>query len=234
MKYFCLACILFIALPSAAQEKFEPGVFISAGPNISQFSGKAFPVKFPYQLNYQFGGYFQFLLWQEYTIYSGMIFQQKGYAYNFLKTGQNLEGKAFEQKIIGECKISYIDFPALFSFPLKKPDSRWHILAGPSFSLRVLFREKFSGYYQIPEDTLYIPQSYEKTGNDAFDFLDVNLSVGATWRLNKWLEIWALANRKVFGLSIGKENFATTDEVNTLFAVQLVARLGSRRNWLRF
>lgn len=239
MKYLLSACFLCFALSLAAQENSEPemsepGFFISAGANFSQFSGKAFPVKFPFQFNYQVGGYFQFQLWQEYTIYSGMIFQQKGYAYDFLKTGQNLDGKAFEQKIKGECKISYLDFPALVSFPLKKPDSRWHLLAGTSFSLRVLYREKFSGYFKIPEDTLFIPQSYEKTGNDAFDFLDVNLCLGATWRLNNWLEIWALANRKAFGLSIGKENFATSEEVNTLFALQLVGRLGNRKNWLRF
>lgn len=210
-----------------------PGFYLTTGPTFSRFSGKAFPIRFPFQWHFQVGGHFQFLLKQEYLTWTGLEFQLMGYGYDIIKKGVNQEGKNFEQATKGDVRIGYLNIPFLLQFPIQKPQRRFHLLGGISLALRVFYKEEFSGYYRIPSDTLEIPVSYSKVGNDAFDFLNFNLCVGGRYAFSPRWEVWALMQQKVIGLSIGKENFATLEEVNTLFSFKLLYRVGDRKSWLR-
>lgn len=203
----------------------EMPLYLTGGPNFSQFSGRAYPIRFDYKLFFEVGVLFQFVLFDDFPFYSGIEFQKKGYDINQFKKGILGNGKAYEDRVKGIVRIDYLNFPLLFKFPRAKLNNRFHVLAGPGISLRIRYYEKFDAVRTIPADTLSIPQSYEKTGNDALDLLDFNLSLGCRYALTKKLDLWFVANRKLFGFSIGQENFLTSKEINTYFSLKLVYKL---------
>lgn len=212
---------------TSSDDSFEEGngIYISGGLNYGRFSGSAFPTKFSFKTLGQGGLMLNFLFLNQFPVWSGLEYQLKGYDYEFFQKGTTQTGKEFIKSSIGNARIGLFNIPFLFQFPIKKP-SKIHVLAGVSASLRIYFHEKYSGTYRVPQDTLEIPLKYEKFGNDALDFFDFNASVGVRYRVLPWLDFWALANQKAFGFSIGKENFITANELNTLFSFQALIRLG--------
>ena len=231
----CLALGLSFQVSAQSESAPEPEiiqfwedapVYISAGANLSQYSGDAFPVRFGYKFFWEAGFLFQYSFRQTVPFYSGIEFLRRGYDINSVKKGTDQLGRQTETRIEGKTDLAYFQFPFLLQLPAGKPARKFHFLAGPVLALRIYYHEKFSGTFSIPSDTVTIPISYEKTGNDALDFLDFSLAVGAKYRINHRWEIWATGSRKLFGISISKENFLTAEEVNTAFALKVLYRFG--------
>lgn len=199
--------------------------YVTGGPNYSRFSGRAYPIRFDYKLFFEAGILVQQALFDEYPFYTGIEFQKKGYDIKQVKKGISSNGKAYEDRVNGVVRVDYLHFPWLFKIPPGRLNNRFHILAGPGISMRVRYYEKFEATRTIPADTLTIPVSYETTGNDALDLLDFNFSLGCRYALTRKLDLWFVANRKLFGFSISKENFITSKEINTSFSLKLVYKL---------
>ena len=201
--------------------------YISCGPNYNKFSGSAYPVKFDFKFFMEGGVLLQYIFLQTYPFYTGIEYQRRGYDYNIDKKGIANDGRNYEKKVNGFVRIDYLNIPILFKIPARKPSEKFHILAGAGLSFRLNYYEEYEGTYSIPKDTLVIPLSYQNSGNDALDFMDFNVSLGCRYGITKKLDVWALVTRKLFGISTGKENFITANEINTNFTIKLVYRLPS-------
>ena len=199
-------------------------LYVSLGPSFSRF--KDAQAAYPVKLLGEGGFLFQYSLFQQLPFWSGMEFQMRGYRINTSKSGRTSDGRYFEQKSNGDTRINYLVFPMPFSIPSSEPEKKFHVLAGPSMGLRVYFRQNYTYSYAIPSDTILITGKENITGNDALDFLDFNANLGVTYRIKPRLELWAMATYKVFGFSIGQENFFSRNEHNTQFSIKLLYRIG--------
>lgn len=209
----------------------QEGFYLSGGPNLGQFYGDAFPTRFPFKMRYQVGLNMKFTIFSGIPTWAGVEFQTKGYDYTIDQTGTTQSGKAFEKKTDGSARMSYLNGTFLFQFPVFGEKSRFKLLAGMGSSIRIYYHEKFSGSYSIPSDTLTIPLSYEKYGSDSFDFMDVNVLAGINYSPLNWMDVRFQVSQKLFGMSIGKENFFTSTENNTLLGLQVYFRIAGLEIW---
>lgn len=243
-RFFYLLLLLLLISPvlvfaqdeseEAETESFEwrdAPVYLTAGPIASRFSNaKVEQSDYPFLVRPEFGMLFRYWLSRKYPFYSGIEFQSRGYEINTRTTGTTADGRTFIQSTNGNTRINYLNIPFWFIYPFDKPESKLHLLAGPSLSLRVFFRQKFNFTRQIPADTIEISGSKEKIRNDAMDYFDFNIDAGVRYRPFPRVEVWAGGTYKMFGLSIAQENFFNTDERNILFRLKLLYRIGRMRH----
>jgi len=200
----------------------EGPIYVSFGPNISKIYGKEFPVKFDYQQAFEGGLWLKYLIFDELPFYGGLEFQRRGYTINQIKKGTTPNGKIFEDRIKGNVILNYLSIPCLIEVPIFKPEKRFQVLAGLGLGLRIYYREKFEGGRLFPQDSLFIPIAYEKTGNDALDFMEFNLCFGLKYKVLPRMELLAMGSIKGAGLSLSKENFFTTTELSNVFSIKLL------------
>lgn len=244
-RYFILAPILLMtglfifAIPAACQEVSEDSddsdwedgaLYISAGPNLSQYKQMQSDSKYPFKLLGEGGLMMRIALNGEIPIVTGIEFQSRGFTIDSKRTGTNQSGKYFEQRITGKSRTNFLQLPFLVQVPFDVPNQKFHVLAGFGAGLRVYNNVEYSGTYSIPSDTLVIPINGSERGNNALDFLEFNAIAGFSYKVFRRTEIWALANYKLFGLSIGQENFFSRNEQNSLFSFKLVYRIGNIEN----
>lgn len=209
----------------------QEGFYLSGGANFGTFYGDAFPARLPLKIGYQLGLNMKFSFIEGIPSWAGVEFQTKNYSYNISEKGATQSGKAFEKYIQGNTKLAYLNGTFLFQLPVFGENSRLKLLAGMGSCIRIYYHERFSGSYKIPSDTLEIPLSYEKYGSDSFDFMDVNALAGINYSPLNWMDIRLQISQKLFGMSIGKENFFTTQENNTLFGLQAYFRVAGLELW---
>lgn len=232
-------CILwmFLALPKTfsqtepvpedggeEEENVDFPLYVSAGPNYSRYSGRGFPIKFGYKAFGEGGIYTKMELLDNIPAFAGVEYQRKGYDIDLNKKGILQNGKAFEQTVRGKVRVDYLACNILGVLPIPRIKP-FGVMLGSGFALRVHYKQQFNAVYKIPQDSLEIPSSYNQPGNDAMDFLDFNLLGGIRYRVSPRFDLWALASRKLFGFSLGTENFITSKEINTSFTFRLVYRL---------
>jgi len=123
--------------------------------------------------------------------------------------------------------LNYISIPCLLEIPVLKPESRFQMLAGLGLGLRIYYHENFEGGRLFPQDSLFIPVSYEKTSNDALDYLEFNLCFGLKYKVLPGMELLAMGSLKGGGLSISKENFLTRTELHNVFSFKILYRVTS-------
>lgn len=209
----------------------EAPIYLTAGPIASRFSNsKVEQSNYPFLVRPEFGILFRYWFSRKYPFYSGIEFQSRGYEINTRKTGTTADGRSFISESKGNTQINYLNIPCWLVYPFDKPDNKFHLLVGPSLSLRVFFRQKFDYTYRIPADTIEISGSEEKIRNDAMDYFDFNIDAGVRYRPFPRVEVWAGGTYKMFGLSIAQENFFNTDERNILFRLKLLYRIGRMRH----
>ena len=202
-------------------------IFVSFGPNLSKVYGREFPIGFDFKQSFEGGILIKYAIADMFPVYFGVEYQRRGYAYNRIKTGTTQNGKYYEDQVKGRVLLSYLSFPLLFELPAEKQKNKFHFIAGVSTGLRIYYNEKYDASRTFPKDSLTILTSYVKTGNDALDFLEFNLCLGAKYRILPRMEIMALASLKGFGLSISKENFITSKELHNVFSFKLLYRITS-------
>lgn len=205
--------------------EFAP-IYLSCGPNFSQYRNSQSPFQFPPRIKGEGGFLFQYSLNQEFPFWSGIEFQMRGYSISNFKSGKLPDGRYFEDRVSGNGKMNYLVFPMILSFPAAKPEKKLHFVAGVSMALRVYSRIKFKAVRSIPSDTLEIPVEYDDIGNDAIDLLDFNVMGGLTYRIRPGMELMATISYKAVGFSIGQENFFSRKEQNTLVSLKLLYQLG--------
>jgi len=232
----CFLVFSFLKVFSQTEEKKEKPnftnaeegpIYVSFGPNLSKAYGKEFPIKFDYQQAYEGGLWLKYLALDEYPFYGGLEFQRRGYTINQIKKGITQNGKLFEDRINGKVVLNYISIPCLLEIPVLKPESRFQMLAGLGLGLRIYYHENFEGGRLFPQDSLFIPVSYEKTSNDALDYLEFNLCFGLKYKVLPGMELLAMGSLKGGGLSISKENFLTRTELHNVFSFKILYRVTS-------
>lgn len=209
----------------------QEGFYLSGGANFGRFYGNAFPARLPLKFGYQLGLNMKFSIIEGLPSWAGVEFQTKNYSYDIAEKGTTQSGKPFEKSILGHTKLAYLNGTFLFQLPVFGESSRLKLLAGMGSCIRIYYHEKFEGNYKIPSDTLVIPLSYEKYGSDSFDFLDVNVLAGINYSPLNWMDIRLQISQKLFGMSIGKENFFTNQENNTLIGLQAYFRVAGLELW---
>lgn len=239
---FLVACILMLPFSVFAQEEDNPfeesqdidwedaPLYLSGGANLSRVYGKEFPVRFDYKFFAQGGFLFKYSLFMKYPFYTGLEYVARGYEYDQTKTGFDFKNRYFEDKVKGSTTLGFLSIPILFQIKASKPSERFHFLAGANMGIRVFYFESFEASRNFPNDSIFIPVSYKKYGNDALDFFEFNAVAGARYKLLPRLEIMFLASYKLFGISISKENFFTRTELQNGLSLKLLYRIGSMRN----
>lgn len=200
-------------------------VLIHLGGNLGRISGSEYPSRFDYLASGSGGLWLKYKLFQEFPFYFGMEYFSKGYNIDFKKSGLTNSGKRFEQESNGKARMFYLSFPIVFEIKLSEKMKSLRALAGLSMDVRMFSYEKFRYSYRIPTDSIVIEDSYQKYRNDAKDLLDGMFTTGLSWKPHRRFEIWLTAQYKLFGLSLGKENFFTRTEQHHAFNLRLFYRI---------
>lgn len=183
------------------------------------------------QPGWAFGIWTDLVLKKKQKVRSGLEFQYRTFSLNSFSSGINTGGKSFRKTIEGNCRMYFFQLPWLFDLGRQNSGRKLKFLAGASGGLRIFTRQNFRYRYEIPTDSLLITGE-ESSSNNAMDILELNAAAALIWKPQENLELSLGLGYKLCGFSIGKVNFISRTEQNTLLnfrAIYRICQIGNLR-----
>lgn len=205
-------------------------IFLHIGGNYSRISGSEYPTRFTYLPSGSGGIWLKYRLLQALPFYVGVEYLSKGYNIDLQKSGVTNSGKNFKQESKGRSRMYYLSFPVVFEIKLASNQKKLKALAGLAMDMRMFSYERFNYSYRIPSDSILIEGSELKYRNDAKDILDGMFTAGLNWKPHQRFEIWLTGSFKLFGLSLGKENFFNRTEYYQALNLRLFYQIARVRD----